>query len=187
MKLFTLLFFILSVHLPAASRPHLVCLGQEEVNIHKIKDTGPYYRLNQEMISNMLQLSESVQLKNQFLKQVCESKSPSFELLKLIFTNNKSIFKSFSTDVQRKSVDNDSIKELKNRSFKVLLNFLTRKQATYTDPNCLKRKVPEVLSFYENATYLLSEIGIENTIKTIRNKDIFFNKLDQLPKNRNCQ
>jgi hypothetical protein len=189
MKLFILLSLSLTSSLLAASRPHLICLGQEEVKIHKLKDTGPYYKLNQEMISNMLQLNETVQLRNQFLKEVCESSNTSFKILELIFSNERSVFTSTASknDIQQRSMDNFSINELKMRSFKVLINFLTRQQSIYTDPKCLKNKVPEIISFYENATHLLSEIGVENTLKTIKNKKLFFKKLKDLPKNSNCK
>jgi hypothetical protein len=189
MKLFILLFFIQTTSLLAVSRPHLVCLGQEEVNIHKKKDTGPYYKLNQEMISTMLQLNETIQIKNQYLKEICEASNTSFKILELIFSHNGDIFISTAAknNIQVRSMDKFSIDELKARSFKVLINFLTRQQALYTDPHCLKKKVPEILSFYENATYLLSEIGIENTIKTIANKKVFFKNLKNLPKRANCK
>jgi hypothetical protein len=141
------------------------------------------------MISTMLQLNETIQIKDQYLKEICKASHTSFKILELIFSNQDDIFISTApkNNIQVRSMDKFSIDELKNRSFKVLINFLTRQQALYTDPNCVKNRVPEILSFYENATHLLSEIGIENTIKTIKNKKIFFKKLKELPKKSNCR
>ena len=188
MKLFIYLFLVSTSTLLAAARPHLVCLGAEEVKIHKAKDTGPYYKLNQEMISTMLQLSESIQMTPKALKEVCESESTSLKILELIFTSKKSVFTSKlkANNVHGTSSDAFSIDELKIRSFKVLINFLTRLQSNYTDPHCLKKKVPEINSFYENATHLLAELGIEKTVKTIKNPKKFFEKLRNLPKNSSC-
>lgn len=188
MKLFIYIFFLISLNVLAASRPYLVCLGQEEARIHKQKISGPYYKLNQEMISNLLQLSESIDMKPEILKNVCAEEMTSLAILETILSKGGLLFISSAAEsnVQLRSMDNLSIKELKARSFKVFINYLTRLQSNFDDPNCLKKRVPEILSFYENAQHLLIEVGIEGTLDTIRNSKNFFIKLKDLPSGPEC-
>ncbi len=188
MRHFTYIFFLISLNLLAASRPYLICLGQEEARIHKEKVTGAYYKLNQEMISNLLQLNESIDMKPEILKRVCAEKMTSLAILETILAKSGLLFVSSAakSNVQLRSMDKLSIEELKARSFKVFINYLTRLQSNYKDPNCLKKRVPEILSFYENAQHLLIEVGIEGTLDTIRNSKNFFKKLKNLPAGPDC-
>jgi hypothetical protein len=188
MKLFTYIFFLISLNLLAASRPYLICLGQEEAKIHKLKLTGPYYKLNQEMISNLLQLNDSIDMKPEILKRVCADEMTSLAILETILAKKGLLFFSAAvkSNVQQTSMDNLSIEELKARSFKVFINYLTRLQSNFDDPNCLKKRVPEIQSFYENAQHLLIEVGIEGTLDTIRSSSDFFKKLKNLPMGPKC-
>ncbi len=188
MKLFISLFLLLCIQSYAASRPHLVCLGAEEVYIHKNKIGGAYYKLNQEMISLLLQLNESAKMSPKLQKKVCAQRFTSMAILREILTSKKPIFKtSYSNkNLMKKSTDNFSISEIKGKSFTILINFLTRLQAQYSDINCLKKRLPEIVSFYENAQFLLSEIGLEKTIDTIKNKKAFFDKIQKLPGSPKC-
>jgi len=188
MRFLHIIFFLILSYSHAASRPYLVCLGKEEVTIHKKKIGGAYYRLNQEMISSLLQVNETIQVNKKKLSKLCDSRFVSIDILeKILFAKTPFFYTNTNIkDVKQKSIDIFSLKELKSRSFTVFLNFLTRLQSNFKDPKCLIKKVPEIASFYDNTQFLLKEQGVDKTLQIIKNSKSFFKNLRELISQRKC-
>ena len=69
-KFFSVLFLILLMQ-PTWAKPKqfLICLGKEEAYYHKNKLSGAYSKLNQQMISAVVQLSYAIELKAEYEKK----------------------------------------------------------------------------------------------------------------------
>ena len=90
----TLCFFLLFSKLAlAVPSPILACLAQEELNLHKSKNTGPVYNLNQTLV-NQIATIPNLKLSRENLDLVCSNKlyGPSLSLLRLIILEGKKIF-----------------------------------------------------------------------------------------------
>ena len=69
-SLFMALFFDSALALDKPN-PLLVCLGKEELKIHKSKIEGPIYKLNQELI-NQLARANNVSVRMDVIREVCQ-------------------------------------------------------------------------------------------------------------------
>lgn len=168
MKIFILLFFCFSTSLSFASQDVLKCLGQEEKFYHKKRLGGALLKINKSLISEMLQISETLEIKPKYVSEVCNSKkfSESVQLLKLILRekDNLFIFKSAPGDVVQRSQDERAIKEIINRSAFLFIKLINHIQSDFKQANCVIKEIPQIRTFYHSARYILEDEGIEKLL-----------------------
>lgn len=190
MKLLFIFLFSLftSFYAQATAKPYLVCLGNEETYIHKHKIGGAFYKLNQDIISALIQLSDSTQIQPKLLKQVCAKKFVSLEILKLMISSKENIFYTtkLKGNIEQRTIDEHNLKELKEKVIFIFIDFLNKVQAGQSDPKCLTKKIPELKTFFEKSRYILEDIGPEELVKTIKDPDVIFKKLETINANGKC-
>lgn len=132
--------------------PLLKCLGQEELQLHKKKDTGPQYRLNQVFI-NLLAGVNDIPLKQGYYRKICSmgSAPPSVALLKILLLKGIDIFeirigkgKSFGTGNQLSALE-----EIRDDLPRLFFNYLATIQAKAPTAGCLEKEIPEVAYYNE--------------------------------------
>ena len=172
----------------AAPKPFMVCLGTEEAYIHKNKIGGAYYKLNQTIISALVQLSDTTQMNPANLKVICSKRFVSLEILKLLMTEKESIFYTTKgkKDIRQLSVDKHSINELQEKSIHIFISFINSIQAQLNGPHCLTKKIPELNKFFEQMRYTLEDVGVKSIIKTLKNPKVIFEKLHSIPADKSC-
>jgi len=188
-KLVTTLFlFLISFNLYAKAKPYLVCLGKEETYIHKEKIGGAFLKLNQDIISALIQLSDSTQMSKENLKRVCSKKFTSLEILKLMIESKEGVFFTTknNTNIEQMTIDKHNLKELKEKVVFIFIDFLTKLQAQYDDPNCLFKHIPELKDFYYRLRYTLEEVGLDHVMSTLKDPEAIFKKIENLPKSKKC-
>lgn len=185
LSVISVLLFISSTW--AKPKQFLVCLGTEEAYYHKEKIGGAYSKLNQEMISAVVQLSDKITLKPKFEKKICSKRFVSVELLKFLVTEKQPIFQISSlTNIQQRAVEKNSIKELHEKSIFIFIDFLNSIQAQMKTANCLTKKIPELKIFFEKMRYTLEEVGHKQIFKEIKKPEIIFEKLQNLSATPKC-
>lgn len=184
-----LFFFILTSPLQAKPpKKFLVCLGQEEAYLHKHKLGGAYSKLNQDMISALVQLSNHIFLRPKFEKLACAKKFPSVEILRQLLTERKSPFYSNEKrgSVKALAVDKNSIKELSEKSVYIFIDFLTGIQTQMKSAHCLTKQIPELKDFFYKMQYTLEDVGMKQIFNELKNIDRVFKKLQKLNFNHKC-
>jgi hypothetical protein len=162
MKLLLLMVIILA---PAAyaSNPLLICLGAEEKRLHRDKNTGPIYDLNQRMTGEMIQIPY-VTIHPEDFKTVCGKKSfsPSWKLLELSLRKGKDLFviPSSVTGLQR-PITQGMIEDYVEDSKEILLNFISAVQIQSPTPDCLLNEMPELNNFFLEIKYLQEDVDIK--------------------------
>ncbi|MEX0799056.1 MAG: hypothetical protein WD025_06410 [Bacteriovoracaceae bacterium] len=157
--------------------------------MHKHKLGGPVFKLNQEVISSFVQLRDSIYMKDKYVKQVCAANSPSMKVLELLMTKNTVFFSIYTEKRSPKklAIDQSNINELREKSSLLFVNFVTQMQAIMSKPNCMEKHIPELTLFYEKMRYILEDIGLRRVMKTLKDPQKVFEKLQALDaKNINC-
>lgn len=176
-KLTLFLTLFISFNSIAAKKSILVCLGNEEFKFHKKKYTGPLYKLNKTLISNMIQLNKSAQIKNQHLTKICESKSPSLQFLKILLKKGK-IFKiNNSGNDLADNMAKGSIEILRQNSPQIFLDFLSYIKSISPSPFCLEKQVPEIEELFNTIRYLEKEYSLTKIIHTDNRITKIFKKI----------
>lgn len=172
-----------------AANKTLVCLGKEELQIHKNKDKGPYYKLNQDMISGLVQMDKAIRLRAKFYKKVCHksSLSPSLLLLKEILIHKDKVF-YISAKGKKTLPAKSMIKETVENSYKLFIKFLSNIQSFAPTPDCITTQIPQLVRTYEQLQFIQEEVGIKRIIDEIKQKDRIFIKLENLDRiYKKCQ
>lgn len=178
--LLTLLF---SMNIWANPAQFMVCLGQEEVTIHKNKIGGAHYRLNRELISALIQLRSTIGIQNKYQKQICNAGSPSIKLLELIMSK-KIFYSKHNKDTSDYQIDLTTIKNLQQTSSQLFINFVTTMQASLPKASCLQKLVPELDIFFEKMQYILEDVGVDRVMSTIKEPKKTFQKLNAINLNQ---
>lgn len=189
-KFFSVLFFILLMQ-PAWAKPKqfLICLGKEEAYYHKNKLGGAYSKLNQQMISAVVQLSHAIGLNAEYEKQVCSKKFVSLELLKFLLIGQKPIFiisTSMGKNIQQNAVNNNAIKELHEKSVHIFIDFILSIQSQMNKADCLVKKIPELKEFMDDLRYTIEEVGPQKIFKKIKKPEVVFKKLQKISLKSKC-
>ncbi len=191
MKLYLVIFLYLTSLQSFASQNFLKCLGQEEKIYHKNKKAGALLRINQDLISEMVQLSETLDLKEGFKTEIClaENYPSSIELLRLMLKEQKNLFeiKTASGDVVQRSQDLSAIQELLTKSAYLFIKLINHVQSGFSKANCVIESIPEVAFFYRNARYILEDKGIEELLPKKDKIDIIFKKLFSKELSQKCK
>ncbi|MBT3586661.1 MAG: hypothetical protein HN509_17255 [Halobacteriovoraceae bacterium] len=165
----------------------LVCLGEEETQIHKRKINGPIYKLNQHFINELAGIND-VPLKDEFYQEICKKKilSPSVNLLYHLLLQGKSIFKIPSRSTKNVGLRQFKIALLGNLQRSVphiMFNYLSSLQALAPTPDCLFKHVPNLAYYLERYKYLESGSQSGNLINDKEKiKELFagLKKLDSI-------
>jgi hypothetical protein len=148
----------------------LKCLGEEEKRYHVNKNMGPGYDLNQRLIAELVQIP-NIQVAPQFLPTICDPKnfSASWKLLELSITQGKSLFviPPAVTGMQR-AITASMIDDYIEASREILIAFITQLQASAPTPDCLKREIPTLETFFFEIKHLQEDVPLN---KIFQSKD----------------
>lgn len=143
------------------------CLGVEEEKLHKEKDAGIFYRLNQDMLILYVNVS-SIPIYKPYVEKICGN-SPSIYLLFYTLFEREKLFDNelIGNDKQQKSRNDSIIKEYLLKAQDLFVNFLGILQLEFKDSHCYKKKYPIIADFL-NKFKLLSaqELTKENIWNT---------------------
>lgn len=166
----------------------IVCLGQEEAYIHKNKIGGAYSKINQDMISALVQLSDNISMRPKLEEMVCKQKFPSIEILRLLLTQKKSplISRANKGNIKARAIDKNAIKELNEKSIHIFIDFVNAIQTQMSSAHCMKKKIPELAKFYSKLRHTLEDVGLKQIFNEIKDINGVFKKLQQLKMNQKC-
>jgi hypothetical protein len=188
LSIFLILF--LSVHAQAQSKEFLKCLAQEELQFHKQKVGGAYYKLNQKLISELIQMTKTLTLKEKYQEQICNApkKLVSLTLLKLMMIHKEDLFISYAPkgDLSMRSVDNQTKTEIVHESMKAFIHFINHLQAQTEKPNCLITKNKELYNLYLKARYTLEDQGLRQLINEVKDLEAIFDFISNRKNLLNC-
>lgn len=167
-KLFLLVNFLTFPILTASSKPNalLVCLGQEELKLHKSKTVGPIYTLNQLFI-NFLSSSPDLHVKDKQLKGICEGKdfSPSVNLLRAILLHDKELYNFPTREVKIRKLQEGAIETLKERMPHIFFSYLGGLQALAPTHDCLNKNIRNLDYFMVRFRYLEGHFSAKEIMK----------------------
>ena len=187
------LIFVQDIY--AAPNLILQCLAKEEARLHKEKDQGALYRLNQEFL-NELASSNDITLKQNFVEEICNNKpgktlshSPSVGLLRILILKKSDIYDLSLSEVEAsmRSFKMAYINEFQKQVPGIFIQFISSLQAEMPTPNCLSKAIPELTYFSERLKYLEEELPVQEIMKDQVKIESIFKKLEGLSKIRaNC-
>lgn len=170
-KLCFFLFFSLAITARAeqaeqnASIPaFLQCLAKEEADIHRNKITGARAKLNQELFS-LISSGRYQPIKEEYLRKICTSKTPSLSFLRVIILHREEIFK--------RTWPRKTHAELFGKIGKLFINYLSLLQATTPDAHCLEREIPFLEKIHQKYKTIEGDVGIEQLLEAREVKAIF--------------
>ncbi|MCT4641413.1 MAG: hypothetical protein N4A33_03890 [Bacteriovoracaceae bacterium] len=173
---------IISLSAFAGPKEYLFCLGQEEKQIHKKKIAGARKYLNEQIISQMIQLGNNLTINSKYLNKICDSQSPSTQIMKLLLKKSRFLLVNVEIyDKQEYSMALNKIKDLQEKSIDIFLHYLGWIQNQNQDPKCFSKYFPDINKVFYKATHTLEEEGIESLRKNLGNIDLIFKRLKQYP------
>lgn len=174
----------------AAAKPSFICIGNEELNIHKNKIGGHYRKLNQEIISHLVQLGESTMVSKDVLEVICDKSNtyPSVDLLYFLLTKKHKVFysKSSKFDRRTRTMDQLAVTSFVEKAPHILASFINSIQAQASRPNCLVNMIPNLKNFYYKARYTLEDVGVKRMMKELKDVRSIFLKLKDPKLNKAC-
>lgn len=186
MKLLILcLFLFSSTEIYAKGNLLLQCLAKEEERLHKTKDTGTLYKLNQSFL-NELASNNDISIKKNYVDEICNNKSmsPSVGFLHLLLIKEADIYDlSLSeTDSSMKPFKMGYINEFQKSVPHLLVAYLTNLQSEINDPHCLTKNIPEINYLTEKLKYLEDEISIHQILSDKKKIEKIFDRLKNFEK-----
>lgn len=185
--IFAILITLISSH--AMANQFLKCLGQEEAYIHRNKVGGTYNKLNQALIEQLLMFQETVHMRAELEKKICSKPEdfPSLEVMKHVFLGTEIFYTTYKKSSLREySIDQSAISDFREQSKYIFVNFLTDMLSEVKDPHCLVKKFPELKDFFLKTKYILEDVGIEQLVKEIKDKNKMFNQLKDPSWKKSC-
>lgn len=183
--LYTLIFLLFSLEISAKANLLIQCLAKEEEKMHKLKDTGVLYRLNQSFL-NELATNNDISIKKNYVDEICsdKSKSASIGFLRLLLIKEEDIYDlSLSeTDSSMRPYKMGYINEFQKQVPHLLVSYITGLQAEIEDAHCLTKSIPEINYLTEKLKYLEEEISIHQIISDKKKIDNIFKKLQNFKK-----
>lgn len=179
-----ILILILS-SLETWARPSEVlrCLGVEEQRLHKAKSQGPEYQLNQQLISELVQV-QNVDLAPAYLKMICAPNvsSPSKKFLYLLLDNGKGIFEyRHGVASFEKSIAESMLDDFVQASQQIILGYIATIQQEAPTADCLKKNIPQLDLLYVDMKYLEEEIDTVYLFKKKGLAEKILGKLNNYP------
>ncbi len=181
--LILLTFFLFPLLSKAAPSEILRCLGVEEQRLHKAKSQGPEYQLNQQLISELIQVRH-LELSPQFVTEICSSKvsSPSKKLLYLLLDQGQSVFE-FPANISGRelSMGKSMLEDFMESSHKIIIDYIAAIQQEASTADCLKKNIPELDLLYIDVKYLEEEIETKYLFKNKGLAEKILKKLNNYP------
>ncbi|MBC97271.1 MAG: hypothetical protein CME63_05945 [Halobacteriovoraceae bacterium] len=178
----TLCFFLLLSFsaLHAAPSPILICLGQEELQLHKTKNKGPVYNLNQTLI-NKLATIPNIIVSKKHTEMICNNKDygPSISLLRLILLEGKSLFK-IKKNVAGHGLAVGQLGNFIESAPHIMFDYLNEVQGLMPTAYCLTTHIPEVQFFYDRYKYLEEDLSGFQLIEDKNRLDQIFKKMKRV-------
>jgi len=168
----------------AAPSEVLRCLGAEEQRLHKAKSQGPEFQLNQQLISELIQV-ESIDLSPTYLSLVCNYKEnyPSKKLLYLLLDKGNKIFEfKHGLSASDISVGESMLEDFMKDTQGIVMSYIASIQQEAPTADCLKKNIPEMELFYIDMKYLEEEIETKYLFKDKGLAEKILNKLSNYPK-----
>lgn len=180
---FTLLLItVIGYTSQASAAPNLLlqCLAKEEEALHKKEVQNALFRLNQEFV-NELASSNDINVKNEFVYEICHSKeySPSVGLLRMLLIKEHQLYDmNFSSvDVNMRPFKMGYINEFQKQVPRMLIQYLAGLQSELATPYCLENAIPELKGFNEKIKYLEEDLTTHQLITQKNKIDSIFIKL----------
>lgn len=170
------------------------CLGSEEALIHKAKDKGPAYQINQILLSIFLNLPK-INLKKNYYKELCENVSIgiSLKFLDLIFRNYNLLF-TYSHTSNESLVKLEDLAELINQLPELFNQYLLEIKTKSPTHDCLENHIKELSEFYIQIKYLEENSNFKaiadkdkilvRILNQLKNKDSFFEECKKNKENK---
>jgi hypothetical protein len=175
---FILCFYVIPTYSAVKLDPLVKCLAREEAHLHKIKDIGPDYSLNQEFINDVSAFG-GAPFKAKYLKQICAPNAKtSFELLKVLVLHGKSVFRSFSG--QENVYVKASLQTLLESIPLTFFNYISKIHALFPSANCLNTDVPEIPYFLNRFKYLQTDLTNKQLLSDRKKIVSILNKLSNI-------
>lgn len=164
---------------PKSSVKILKCLGSEEASYHEKHLSGVFYKLNQKLIGELILLG-SVDVKDEYLKSICSSKtSPAFELLRFIIKKEKALFTYRTNDPLKKQMAASNTDEFLERLPEIISTFISSIQANAPTADCLQKYLPGLNQMNYELKYLEAETDRKN-IFTPKKLNLIFSGIDNI-------
>jgi hypothetical protein len=173
-------FFVISAKVIAAPSPILVCLAQEELALHKSKNHGPVYNLNQTLVNQIAMIPKLI-VSQENINRICHNKKygPSLSLLRLILINDGNIF-TIKKDSAGHGLAVGQLGSFIESAPHIMFDYLNEIQALMPYAQCLKDEIPEVQYFYDRYKYLEEDLSGNQLIQNKDKLNAIFKKLNQL-------
>lgn len=167
MKVILLLMFIATT-LPAlgSSRPGptrlMYCLGQQEKYFHLKKQTGPFYELNQTLMSELIQVP-GLEASSVLLNRICKPSpmAPLYLLEAIVLDPRDWWYLKDDLDPQPRMIALELMREFRQMSPEILLNFLSSLQMIMPTPHCLEEHIPGLSKMYHDVKWLQEEVDLK--------------------------
>jgi hypothetical protein len=164
----------------------LSCLGREELAMHKTKQIGPNYRLNQLFVNELAGLGDMT-IKPNYLEKICNKPqiSPSVDLLRNLLIYGRNIFDQKFRHIESvhiKAYKRALTKELENRAPHIFFDYLSSLQSTASTPHCIKKYIPEISFFLERYRYLEEDLPSSQLMEDKGRIRRIFKKLKRINK-----
>ena len=182
-----LFIIVLSLSLPLCAQArvnknsqYIKCLAQEELRIHKRKESSAYAELNKSLISEVILLSPTVAMNQNLEKILCSktNKTPSYDLLGNLLVGVK-VFHTTAhfRDIQRVALDTNSINNIRKKVNYIFIRFITNLQTNTKHAYCLQKKFPQIRDLLYKAQYTLENVGMNQLKSEIVGIKELFKKL----------
>ncbi len=160
-------------------RKLIYCLAKEEELFHKKKIQSPDSKLNFELFSLFSQ-TYPLDLSPQMFHQICSnlSQSPGRKLLFDFIKYDGNIFQ-FDNLTRNKERQLSMITELKNLWPGLFFRYVSLVQAEMKDPNCIKKKFPELNELFLTYQYVEEESSFDNFKSHLKKIEKFRSSLNQ--------
>ena len=181
-KIYFILIFLASLNGHAQQKKIytniLHCLGMEELAIHRMKDQGPVYKLNQAFISeiasgNLLKINPTI------IQKICSINefSPSVNFLRVLLLEGDSIYIFNEEDEKIKRLQLVATESLQSKVHTLFFQYLISLQNLAKGPDCLYKEIPEFDYFTKRFRYLQEEIPPEKLLADKQKIRSIFEKL----------
>lgn len=191
MKSLFLLTIFIAFGAFAKPRAVFVCLGSEEKLYHDQKISGPFYTLNQVVISEFLQMEPNVILSRGELDEVCKNeKHPSMKILEALLVKKHRFFSLQKTDDEHKMImGKKSIDSLMRKAPDIFWEFIAGIQSLSPKAYCLDKYIPEIKELKTQNLYLEEELTqkvifsnkkkLKSVFSKIKNINFIFKKCSE--------
>lgn len=146
----------------------LKCLGREELQLHRKRDIGPRYVLNQVFLNKLS--SNSIAIKKKYADQICNAKSgrPSLIMLKILLLKQRDLFDIKVSKDRIDGLENFKISqadEFVAQAADVFFEYISGVQSMAPTADCLERTIPKMKGLFKRYRYLEEEVAAVDLLK----------------------